>query len=281
MKTQQQPEIVEVIDDASTVSGFTATRPTDDSGGRRWLGAAAGLALLVLIGYGVATSASSNAIPTVAAPTTTATRHPPPARNRALAYVKPEFYVLDRSLDGYTMQSAESIAPDGSATSLAPTRPAELWATAGAAATSGSWFVVSEGTRHVTGRNSYRTVVGDVEMVIEHDSASGQTRLAFVKDNRDLEITSFGWADRQLTRLAMSVSVDENSIRYVDSFFKTDHTLVVNPGCSVGGWRVSVVDAVGPWAGCAWSVVCGGALGQGVRLWFGVSGSVMWVCGCR
>ena len=65
--------------------------------------------------------------------------------------------------------------------------------------------VVSRGTHHSTGRNSYRTVVGDVTVVVEHDPASGQSRLSFTKNGESLEITSFGWADRQLLRLVKSV----------------------------------------------------------------------------
>jgi len=46
----------------------------------------------------------------------------------------------------------------------------------------GRGFVVSEGTHHATGENSYRTIVDGIDVVIEHDPPTRQARLSFTKD---------------------------------------------------------------------------------------------------
>jgi hypothetical protein len=245
VKTDPPPHIVEIIDDDSDIfHDHPANTSTFDSSGRRWIGPAAALALLAVIGYGVVTSASVTGPPKVAAPAGTAAIAST-TLTRALAYVRPEFYVADLPA-GYTMQSVESIAPDGVSAEIGVTGPAELWATEGAGGTNGTWFVVSDGTRHATGRNSNRDVVGEMEVVIEHDPESRQSRLTFTKDGHHLEITAFGWADRQLKRLAKSVSVDGNAITFADMFFTTDHrrVLTADPMQTLLGFAVARVTYV-------------------------------------
>jgi hypothetical protein len=219
-------EIIEIIDDSDVFHDHPANTSTVDNDGRRWIGPAAAVALLALITYGVATSASSSGPSKVAAPTSTA-NVPSTISTRAAAYRTPVFYVADLP-NGLIAQSATSISPDGTSTDFGASGPAELWASNQATATSGSWFIVSKGTRYATGRNSYRTVFGHMEMVIEHDPSSGQTRLSFTRDSQQMEINAFGWADRQLERIAASVSVDGIALRYADKFFANDHHLVVN-----------------------------------------------------
>ena len=132
--------------------------------------------------------------------------------------------------------------------------PAQLWATPGASATVGSWFLVSLGHRHATGANSYRTVVDDIEVTIEHDPPTGQARLSFTKDGQDFEITALGWLDRQLVRLVRSVSVHAAAIEFSDQFFTTDHKLIMSadPSIAILGSPVSrVAYATGVPAGLA------------------------------
>jgi hypothetical protein len=105
---------------------------------------------------------------------------------------------------------------------------AQLWATPGATATSGSWFVISSGGQHATGRNSYRTVVDGNEVIVEHDPSSGQARLSFSKNGQEMAITSFGWVDRQLLRLVRAASVNESKVSFSDNFFTSDHALILD-----------------------------------------------------
>ena len=118
--------------------------------------------------------------------------------------------------------------------------PAQLWATDDASATEGSWFVVSRGSHHATGENSYRTIVDGIEVVIEHDPPTGQSRLAFTKDGHPLEITALGWVDRQLVRLVRSVSVDDSEIRFSDRFFTTDHRHILDSDPAVAMFGLPV-----------------------------------------
>ncbi len=222
MKTEPVPEIIALIDnDGDDGFGDRAPNTTiSDSGGPRWAGPIAAAALVAAVGYGVVTFAiSSGAKP-----------------------APPTFYVADPPA-GFTMHIAETFGTGGSTADPTSRAPAELWATADATPTAGAWFAVSVGTHHSTGRNSYRTVVGDIEVVVERDPLSGQSRLSFTKDGDGLEITAFGWFDRQLRRLVSSVGVDSSGIHYGDKFFATDHKLILlaDPASALLGLPVALV----------------------------------------
>jgi hypothetical protein len=122
--------------------------------------------------------------------------------------------------------------------------PAQLWATVDASATSGSWFVISQGSHHATGRNSYRTLVDGNEVVVEHDPASGESRLSFVKNGYEMEIYSRGWVDRQLIRLVRSAGIDLSGIHFSDPFFTTDHTQILasDPATALFGHPLARVE---------------------------------------
>jgi hypothetical protein len=141
------------------------------------------------------------------------------------------------------MHFAETLGMGGNTADFADGGTVELWATPDATSTTGSWFVVSRGTHHTTGRNAYRTVAGSTEVVVEHDLASGQSRLSFTKDGNEMEVTAFGWADRQLLRLVDSTYVVDSTIRYHDAFFTTDHQLQLHtdPATAVYGLPVAWV----------------------------------------
>jgi hypothetical protein len=62
-------------------------------------------------------------------------------------------------------------------------------------------------------------------VVVERDPQSGQSRLSFTKNGTDMEITAFGWFDRQLLRLVASVSISDSDsmVHYDNKFFTSDH----------------------------------------------------------
>jgi len=233
VSVESPPELVEMIDDEWDVFGdhsfdLAGNRRGADAGGSRWVGPAAAIALIAIVGYGIIS------------PSATSTATPAP---RILGLIKAQYYVADPP-SGFDMYLAE--ARDDSpaaARDLGEGGPAQLWATDGASATEGSWFVVSSGSHHATGENSYRTIVDGIEVVIEHDPPTGQSRLAFTKDGHPLEITALGWVDRQLVRLVRSVSVDDSELRFSDRFFETDHKHILDsdPAAALFGLRVAKV----------------------------------------
>jgi hypothetical protein len=209
MKTDWQPDLAEMIDDDVDLFGdrMPSAVVKGSAGNPRWVGPVAAVALLAVVGYNVATSAISAAPHSKADPN----------------LVRPEYFVADAP-PGFEMYLAEARGRDGApAADFPDARPAQLWASDGATATTGSWFVVSQGTHHATGRNSYRTIVNGVEVVFEHDTASHQTRLAFTEHGQPLEITAFGWIDRQLVELVSSINVVDSTVHFDNPFFASDH----------------------------------------------------------
>ena len=236
MKSGTAPETLEIIeiidDDVDFRDGRHTPHETAPDPSRRWVGPVAALALVALIGYGVITSANSSGatgrpVPTTPPPSTavnSTTVNSVPTVN----LVSPQFYVASPPPAGFTMHFAETLGMGGNTAEFTDTTTAQLWASDGATANSGTWFVVSRGTHHATGRNSYRTTAGDVIVVVEHDPASGQSRLAFNKDGDSFEITAFGWADRQLLRLVKSIWIADSKIEFNDPFFLTDHKMLLD-----------------------------------------------------
>lgn len=224
MKTDPRPEIVEIIDDERDV--FVGGTVHHDTPNRRWVGPVAATVLLAAIGYSVVTSATSSGgrvtLPTTIATTPTTVGAATTIARPAAKVVNAQYYVAQPP--PFSMHFAETLGMGGNPADFTTSAIAELWATREATAVTGSWFVVSLGTHHFTGRNSYRTVVGNLAVVVEHDLASGQSRLSFTKAGDELEITAFGWADRQLLRLVKSVRRRESEFVWEDQFFTTDHT---------------------------------------------------------
>jgi hypothetical protein len=236
VKSGTAPEALEIIEIIDDDVDFRAARATPAEAapdpGRRWVGPVAALALVGLIGFGVVTSAHSSDATARPAPTThpTSTTIKPSvvATVPGVNLISPQFYVANPAPAGFTMHFAETLGMGGNTADFTDTTTAQLWASDGATANSGTWFVVSRGTHHATGRNSYRTTAGDVIVVVEHDPASGQSRLAFTKDGNSFEITAFGWADRQLLRLVKSIWIANSQIEFNDPFFLTDHKLLLD-----------------------------------------------------
>ncbi|MEY2580467.1 MAG: hypothetical protein QOE09_316, partial [Ilumatobacteraceae bacterium] len=198
------------------------------SGGSRWLGPVAAAALVALVGYSVISSAI-----------TSHKASTPPTPNP----IVPQYYVADPP-PGFKMYLAEQRGESQTtAADFTEAGSAQLWATVDASATSGSWFVIAQGSHHATGQNSYRTLVDDSEVIVEHDPASGESRLSFIKDGNQLEIYSRGWVDRQLIRLVRSVGIDQSEIHFADPFFATDHRRILNsdPATALFGMPVARV----------------------------------------
>jgi len=217
MKTDPAPdpvEIIEMIDDNRDPFGDRRASPPSaatTTGGPRWIGPAAAVVLLAVVGYGVVSS--------------TIESHKSPSTPQQLA--KPQFYVASPPAQFHMYLAEQRGDGDTHAADFADPGPAQLWATDGASATTGSWFVVSLGHRHATGANSYRTIVDDIEVTIEHDPPTGQARLSFTKHGQAYEITALGWLDRQLVRLVRSIDVNNAGIQFSDDFFVTDHKRIM------------------------------------------------------
>jgi hypothetical protein len=213
VKTESAPEIVQIIeDDGGAFYDSTPRQPiSNPRGSSRWAGPVAAVAFLAVVAYGVLSSAT-----------------PSPPVSRTPEPTQPQYY-LATPPTGFSMYIAEARGENGTDTAaFSDNTLAELWATSDASAATGSWFIVSLGAQHSTGRNSYRTIVDGTEVVFEHDPDSRQTRLSFTKGGHSMAITAFGWLDRQLVRLVRSVSIDGSTIRFSDPFFNSDHARVLH-----------------------------------------------------
>ena len=216
-------DIIEVIDD--NVDAFAHDNPshaTPDSGGRRWFGPVAGAALVAAIGYGVVTSASSSDAPkaAVVSPATSSTA--PPALPTTQAATIP-FFAADPPAT-FRVHYANVQAFDHA---LTPTSAYELWATKGASANSGSWFSVTTTPRASTlsAPNAYRVSTDRAMIAISHVTG-GQTITQFTVEGFGVSITSFGWSDDDLVRLAGSLHPSGKGVEFTDSWFAPGHRIV-------------------------------------------------------
>jgi hypothetical protein len=233
------PEIIEIIDDDNDAFRDRASGHTiHDSGGPRWIGPAAAVALVALIGYGVISSSATTGSPKAAPATTTSiarstTTQPAPATTTTVALPPVPFYSADAP-PGYAPRFAEV---HGSVGYDASTQPPfdynyRLWATPGSSAATGSWFSVESsdqaGNGLVSVQNGYRQLVGD--MVVAMTSNPGGQRMAMFSPDtlHTVTINSFGWSDDELTRLISSVEVDSSGAYYTDSWFTPGHQLISN-----------------------------------------------------
>ena len=232
MRTEAPPdisaiEIIEIIDDGTDPFGERPNTTVHDTGGPRWVGPAAAAALVALIGYGIATSASTSSVPKVAeAPSTTAapaTTQPTPPPTTDPTPLVP-YYSADPPRE-YRVQYAEieigdqqRFFPGGY----------QLWAMPGATATSGSWFSIESlrsGPQHIYAVDAFRVPTADRTMVISH-MASGQSRIQFaIDDVMSVSITALGWSDDDLVRLAESVTISDRST-FDDDVRPSDPTLI-------------------------------------------------------
>ncbi|MEO7369247.1 MAG: hypothetical protein ABIZ69_00185, partial [Ilumatobacteraceae bacterium] len=242
MKDEPSSEIIEVIDDdADAFSEDASSETAIDKGGRRWVGPVAVAALVGLIGYGVATSTSANDSRRAAAPSTTTTTTKttttaavstslptsirPPAVPLDQAPTVP-YYAADPPRE-YAIQYANAQQLDNS-------QPVgdgyQLWAAGDASATTGSWFSVTTylGASTLNAPNSYRVQSGPLNIAISH-TAGGHSITRFSPgQGLGVTITSFGWTDLDLVRLAGAVSTDGRSLSYRDNWFASAYELVAS-----------------------------------------------------
>lgn len=250
MKTANSPEIIEVIpDDSGMFDDRTGTGTASDNGGRRWMGPVAAAALVGLIGYGVATSSPSTQA-SKATSTTVATRATTPTKSTSDAAAPTVGYYAADPPRGYSVQYANLQPLDHAPfTGYAY----ELWATPGSSATSGQWFsvVTYRGSSTLAAHDAYRVQAGRLSIAISH-TAARQAVTQFTEDGRlGVTITSFGWSDEDLVRLATSVQADERSIGFTDAWFDANHDLLsmVQPWLavqSVPAERVAYVSSSDP-----------------------------------
>ena len=235
MKTERLPEVIQVIqvieliDDGNDAFGDRQrTGTSHDTGGPRWIGPVAAAALAGLIGYGVITSASTTGAPKTASITTTTVSPTPTTRSDPASTLVPAvadaYYAADPP-PGFTVQSA-NVQPLAHPT-FQP-YGYELWATPDASASSGRWFSVAthSAASTFTAPDAYLLVAGRLSLAISH-ATGGHTITQFSEDTRTgVTITSFGWNDDDLVRLATSIQADESSVGFTDAWFQSDHALV-------------------------------------------------------
>jgi hypothetical protein len=212
VKTDPRSEIVELIDDGAVAFVGAPNQPVAGAGTRRWIAPLAASLLLAAIAYGVVSSASKRATPP-APPVTTAA--PPAASLPFLAADPPPSFGVHYA----GLQKADYTAFLGYTYGL--------WATPGASATSGSWFSVTtySGASTLSASNAYRVRTDRSTIAISHVRAD-QSVTKLVDDGVGISITSFGWSDDDLVRLAQSVRADGRTIEFADTWFLADHQLV-------------------------------------------------------
>jgi hypothetical protein len=227
LKGEDSPAIIEIIDDDTNVFGDRASNTTiHDTGGPRWAGPLAAAALIALILYGVATSASSTGVPKVApAPRTTfvpITQPPPPP---TVAPPPVPYYSAEPPRQfsvGYAafQQLDKSYYGDGKY---------QLWSTAGSSASSGSWFSIDSDLaerQFLYATNAYRVQSGDQSIAISH-TPTGQSVAHFtVHQATTITLTAFGWSDENLVRLAQSITVDGETVGLSDASLTAGYQLI-------------------------------------------------------
>jgi hypothetical protein len=225
VKTQQLPEIIEILDDDTNAFGDRHGVGDVDDGGPRWVGPVAAAALLGLIGFGVVTSASSSATPKAAAVTSTtvattvATTTPSAS---VAAYPEDVYYAADPprqfAVQYANLQPLDHAPFEGYGY--------ELWATPDSSATSGTWFsVATYRGASLPVPEAYLVQAGRLSIAISHTDG-GQSIAQFSGERMAVTITSFGWSDEDLVRLATSIQADERSISFTDAWFKPAHKLI-------------------------------------------------------
>lgn len=230
-------ELIEILDDETDAFGNRAPDETlPDSGGPRWIGPAAALALIGLIGFGVVSSSSSGEAPTAAPITSTSvtsqTSQPAPTSTLPPEPLVP-YYAADPPR-GYKVQYAEFVDSQ-----FRPQHDFQLWAKPGAEGTSGSWFSLSSfrGTSTIYAQNAYRLQLDDMTLAITHDPV-GQTS-AQLSNNRSSSvlITAFGWTDEELIRFAQSLNLDTTGPSFTDPTIIAGYELIttVQPWLTMQG----------------------------------------------
>ena len=213
-------EIIEILDDDSDVFGDRAHNTTiQDTGGPRWVGPVAAVALLALFGYGVATSASSGAPKAAPAPSTTVhtptTTLPAPTTTADRPPAVP-YYDADPPRE-FSIQFADFHEVGGR---ILQPRHLPVVGHAEFHGGSGSWFsveIVFAGSSSTYAVDAYRVQAGEQSIAISH-MPTGQSVAQFsVNRSVAVTLTSFGRSDEDLVRLAQSVTVEGLEIKLIRS----------------------------------------------------------------
>ena len=238
VKTDDDLSIIEIIDDDIDPFGDRSTSTTvHDTGGPRWVGPVAAAALLALMAYGVATSATSNSAPKVAPVTTTAhtptTTQPVPAPTTTVPGPLVPYYAAEPPADFHLGDLQIEETPG---VIFSPNRGNyQLWATRG----STGWFSIetySGGSLGVS-VNAYRVFAGTHSIAISHPSPDRVVAEFTPGGSVSVRITSVGWSDQDLLQLAASVTADQRAIHLNDRTLVTGYQILstVHPWLAVQG----------------------------------------------
>jgi hypothetical protein len=219
------PEIIEILDDDTDAFGDRAPSHTmHDSGGPRWIAPVAATALIGLIGWGVATSASGNEprvtpVTSTTAVTTTTTRPPP----TTIASPPVPYYAVDAPPD-YAIAFAEMQTIGSGDISFGDY---QLWAEPGASADTGKWFSIEPwftGPGNTT-LNAHRVDVDGIPITVSHIEALAIATVEH-SDQTAVRITAAGWTDDQLIQFAATVKSRGFNIDPIDVSITAGYELV-------------------------------------------------------
>lgn len=210
MKTEDAPDIIEILDDDTGAFGERpAPPPLHDAGGPRWIGPLAAAALVGLIAYGIATSASGGTpqVATPASSTTAVTRTTPPAPTTTVPEPLVPYYAAEPPRE-YRLQFVDIVrsAP------LFQSNGYQLWAKPGSTGTSGSWFSIAfypgRGDFAFSAYNAYRIDADDGSSVISY-SGSGRLNVQHTGELGSVFVNALGWSDDELLDFVRSITVDD------------------------------------------------------------------------
>ncbi|MEP7113786.1 MAG: hypothetical protein ABI862_11000 [Ilumatobacteraceae bacterium] len=232
-------EIIEILDDDTDAFGPRGPNATiHDSGGPRWIGPVAAAALVAIIGYGVATSASTSSTPkvapvdsTIAAPTTTQ-----PTTTTTIPEQLVPYYSADPPRE-YAVQYAEVQLEDPG---YYGGGGYQLWAAPNSTATSGSWFSVEHypgGGQSIYAIDAYR-IETDQQSIAVSRMPSGQSVLQVTAGRQTATtLTAFGIGDDALIQLAGSITADRGNIEFSDPSLIAGYDMIstVPPWVAVQG----------------------------------------------
>ena len=239
LQCDELPEVIEILDDDTDAFGERARGDTlEDTGGPKWVGPVAVLALVGLIAFGVASSSSSDGTPH-AAPVTTTSAVPQTTQPAPTSTLPPEPPVPYYSADPprqYAVQYAE-IQTDPHVFYGGDSY--QLWATEGATATSGSWVSIDSWSGGGFGSvwNAYRVLAGDRQIAISH-AAAGQSSAQFsTSAGVSVTLGSYGRSDDELVQLAASVTETNGHVEFGDPALLTGLRMLtsVPPGLAIQG----------------------------------------------
>jgi hypothetical protein len=225
VSTDESLQIIEIIDDETDPFGERSpTVAIDDPGGPRWIAPLAVAVLVGLIGYGVVTSGggSPKATSITTSSVATLTTSPPTTFDVGASPSVP--YYAARPPQGYSVRFAQD-QPFPNDFGLIDY---QLWATPDASAQTGSWFsaTTSPGAPAVYATDAYRLQAGDLSIAVSHTVDEHTVAQFTLPGHTGVTVTSLGWSDDNLVRLASSMQADQSGLEFTDKWFTSDHQLI-------------------------------------------------------